>query len=75
LRVLLLDLVCDLDQLRELGRSNGLRLPFGDQIVEATLQIGRDAGVNLEEQRGLVLAEVRRGALGAQGDDLGNKGL
>jgi hypothetical protein len=29
----------------------------------------------LEEQRSLVLAEVGRGALGAQGDDLGDKDL
>jgi hypothetical protein len=45
-------------------------LPFGNQRVEAALQIGRDAGVNLKEQRSLILDEMGRGALGAQGNNL-----
>lgn len=38
----------DLKQLDELSWDNGLDLPFGDQLVEAALYIGRDADVDLE---------------------------
>ncbi len=75
LGIVVFDLIGDPDELVQLIGGDRFRLPLGHQFVEAKLKLRREAGVNLAQQRRLLLTEMGRIPLGTQGDHLSNKGI